>query len=267
MPTSGTNEVLRKVGYWAKRHPAITILLIVLVYAIWHSSRQPDEQSQEPPAKTQTKPNVSDAASVAPKATGDVNGAGETKNTEPPDIVPSPQAKDFAFNMTRTFQQDGLDIEVRAEIDNSLVLTSDLFEDEGVREEYVDALWKGRKKLCGMKIWYVKVGYSKGMFSSDVMKELSLGCPAEKAAHIQEMAPEREKAAATLSGDGLQVSVKGTTLLMDSDLFYRPSNCEQFVQKVANGALEKKKMCYLAVDRVQLTYHGKVVKTVPVICK
>jgi hypothetical protein len=271
MPTSGTNETLRKVGSWMRRHPVETILLTVILslYAVWRSPHHHNEQSQESPAKTQTKPNVSNAASVTPKAADGVNG------TE--DMLTA--ANKFALNLENNYKSNGLDVKVRAGIDNSFVLTpylaltSYLFEDAEVREAYAAALLKERKNLCGVGIWYVRVGYSNAMSPSGVTKDFSLGCPAEGVAYIQKMAPEREKAALELSTDGVQGSVKDRTLLFESNFFSKPMYCEPFVRGIVsaygygNSALGKKKLCYIAVDRVQLTYHGKVMKTVPIVCK
>jgi hypothetical protein len=96
--------------------------------------------------------------------------------------VTSP-AERLASAMEQDFRNNGYDVDVRVSSpDKAIELTSDLFKDPEWRELEVSKLLEDRKVLCGLGIRYAKVGYSKGTFSSDVMKTISLKCPAEKTA-------------------------------------------------------------------------------------
>src|SRR5437867_6349874 len=182
------------LGYWIGRHPIWTILLLILFLgyvgtSVLREHREPAQQS--PDGKTQPAQGGVSNVDTSPKA----QKAREVESQLSP-------ADRFALNLERKFKENGYDIDASVGIDKSLVLTSDIFKDASARETEASELWKDRNTLCGLDIWYVKVGYSKGIFSSDVMKTLSLGCPAEKAARPQEMSAEREKAATTLSVEG-----------------------------------------------------------------
>src|ERR1700680_3438532 len=105
-------------------------------------------------------------------------------------------ADKFALSLQRTYQQQGYDIDVAYdESKHQLTLKSDLLTDATLREALVRALHGERQTLCGIGIWYLKVGYSKGWFSSDVMKSASMGCPAARAARIQATQTAREELA------------------------------------------------------------------------
>ncbi len=185
---------------------------------------------------------------------------------KPPEAQLTPADK-FALSLQRTFKNNGYDIDARVGIDKSLIVTSDLFKDASSRETEANELWKDRNTLCGIDIWHVEVGYSKGVFSGDVTKNVSLGCPAEKAALIKEMAPERQKAAVALSVNGIHATVNGVILVLESDFFSDPQMRSQFVQKVIALPDIMQKNCGLEFSEVQLTYKGKVKRTVPVVCK
>jgi hypothetical protein len=176
-------------------------------------------------------------------------------------------ADKFAMDLQRTFKNNGYDIDARIDIDKSLVVTSDIFKDASAREAEVDELGKERVTLCSLDIWYVKVGYSNGLLSSDVSKNISLGCPEEKALHEREMAPERAKAAAQISIEGVHASVAGTTLLIESDFFSESSFRSQFMQKVLGNPEVEKANCRLGFTLVKLTYKSRVVKSIPIRCE
>jgi hypothetical protein len=217
-------------------------------------------------------PNDSEALSLNAqsiarlKAIRDQSGSSHDSASSDSEQSMTPADK-FALNLVRTFRNNGYDIDARIDIDKSLVLTSDFFQDASTRETEVAELWKERTTLCSMDIWYVKVGYSKGMFSGDVRKSISLGCLAEKTAYAAEMAPEREKAAASLSVDGVRASVTGTTLSFESDYFSEATFRSQFVQRLEDNPDVRQANCRLAFAQIQLTYKGKVVRTVPVRCE
>lgn len=256
-PSQKKRSLASSVGYWIGRHPVWTILLLILFLgyigaSVVNEQREPKQPANATAQAAQSGTNSRDATQ---QAGGTPGGA----------LQLSPADK-FALNLEHTFKNNGYDIDARVDIDKSLVLTSDIFKDAAARETEASELWKERSTLCGLDIWYVKVGYSKGIFSSDVTKTLSLGCPAEKAARAQEMASEREKAAASLSAEGVHASVKGTTMIFESDFFSEPAFRSQFVDKLVHSPDVMQKWCYLAVSQVQLTYKGKVVRTVPIEC-
>lgn len=253
-PSDNKRSPASAVGHWMGQHPVWTILLLIVFLGYLGVSIL--NEHPEPARRTA-------------QATDARSNSGETsqQSKRMPDFESelSPADK-FALNLESTFRNNGYDIDVSVDIDKSLVLISDIFKDAPARENEASELWNERSTLCGLDIWYVKVGYSKGMFSSDVAKTLSLGCPAEKVARVQEMAPEREKAAASLSEDGVRATAKGTTMIFDSDFFSQHAFRSQFVDKMVTPPDVMQRWCYLAVSEVQLTYKGKVVRTVPVEC-
>lgn len=177
-------------------------------------------------------------------------------------------AEKFAWNLQHTFKSQGYDIDVVAlKGDRILRLTSDLFKDAATREDQAWDLWKSRKALCGFDIWYVEVGYSKGMFSSDVTKRMSLGCPAAKAARIQETKAEREKYARSLDTAEIHSSVSGTTLVFESGAFADPKNRSAFVQMMLGDPAVVQNLCQREFSRLQLNNKKQIVKTAPVVCK
>lgn len=175
-------------------------------------------------------------------------------------------ADKFALNLQRNYQQNGYDIDVTYyKSENELRLKSDMFQDAGVRESLVGALYKDRQTLCGLGIWYLKVGYGKGLFSSDVMKSASLGCPAAKAARIEETKTAREELATGLNSPDLGVRVRadGTTLVCESAFFDDPSNRSKFAGMLLS---DKQKLCDREFAQIQLK-GNKQTRTVPISCK
>jgi hypothetical protein len=237
------------MGYWIGRHPVWTTLLLLLFLGYIGVSVLNEHREPAQP-------------------TGGSNG-GETgqQAKEMPEVASelSPADK-FALNLENTFKNSGYDIDARVDIHKALVLTSDIFKDASARETEAAELWNERSTLCRLNIWYVKVGYTKGMFSSDVVKSLSLGCPAEKEARALEMASEREKTAASLNSEGIRASVKGTTMVFESDFFSEPTFRSQFADRLVHSPDVMQKWCYLSVSQVQLTYKEKIVRTVQIAC-
>ena len=155
----------------------------------------------------------------------------------------------------------------------NLILTSDSFQNSATRDSATEALVKDPKTLCNLGIWYIKAGYSKGLFSSDVMKTVSLGCAAEKAARIEETKPLREEIAqATNDPDGggrVHARIEGTTLVIESGYFFDdPQNGMTFAKAMVQKILgNSQKLCRAAISQLQMKGSKKVVKTVPVTCK
>ena len=153
-------------GYWIGRHPIWTLLLLILFSgyigtSVLHEHREPTQQAD---AKAQPAQGVASSA--------DTDQKGKAKQRE---IRQLSAADKSALNLERTFKNNGYDIDARVDIDKSLVFTSTFSKKPPLRETEASELWKERSTLCGLDIWYVKVGYSKGMFSSDVTKTLSIG--------------------------------------------------------------------------------------------
>lgn len=176
-------------------------------------------------------------------------------------------AETFAMQLDRYYKQNGYDIDASVDADKALVLRSDRFKDDSAREAEAADFWNERAKLCKLEIWYLKVGYSKGVLSGDVMKTVSLGCVAQKAAYAKEMAPEREKAAAALSTDDMHASVSGTTLIFDSDRFADPNYGLRFMQMMQADQLANEANCKLAFTEIRLSYMGKLVRKMPLKCE
>ena len=244
-----------RLGFWIGRHPILSLtgFIILMGTTAVFDHQGTDQQSGKTQQNEQAAPS-------------NVNTNPETRqdaSTPDPELSAADQ---FALNLERRFKENGYDIDARVGIDKSLVVTSDIFKDASAREMEASELWKERDTLCGLEIWYIKVGYSKGIFSSDVTKNLSLGCPAGKAARAQEMASEREKTAESLNGDGIRAGVNGTAMTFDSDFFSEATFRSQFVDRMVHSPEMMQKWCYLAVDKIQLTYSGKVVRTVPIKC-
>jgi zinc-ribbon domain len=256
-PSEKKRSPASAVGYWIGRRPVWTILLLLLF--LGYIGAPILSEHREPAQPT--------GATAQPAHAGSNGGETGQQAKEVPEVESglSPADK-FALNLENTFKNSGYDIDARVDIDKALVLTSDIFKDASARETEAAELWKERSTLCGLNIWYVKVGYAKGMFSSDVVKTLSLGCLAEKAARAQEMASEREKTAASLNSEGIRASVKGTTMVFESDFFSEPTFRSQFVDRLVHSPDVMQKWCYLSVSQVQLTYKGKVVRTAPIAC-
>jgi hypothetical protein len=182
-------------------------------------------------------------------------------------------ADEFALNLQRTFEQDGYDVTVRANHQHELILTSDSFQDPSARNSATGALTKDPKTLCNLGIWYIKVGYSKGMLSSDVMKTVSLGCSAAKAERIEGTRSLREEiAAAANDPDGtgrVHVHADGTTLVVYSPYFFDdPQSGATFAKAMAQKLLENSRnLCAAAITQLRMKGGKRVIRTVPVSCK
>lgn len=175
-------------------------------------------------------------------------------------------AEKFALNLQRNYKQNGYDIDVTYyKSGNELRLKSDLLQNAELRESLVSTLYKDRQTLCGLSIWYLKVGYSKGWFSSDVMKHASLGCPAAKAARIEQTKAAREELARGLNSPdvGVRVRVDGTTLVCESDFFDDPVNRSKFTQMLL---ADRQKLCDREFAQIQLK-GKKQARTVPIACR
>lgn len=181
--------------------------------------------------------------------------------------------EEYALQLQRTLQHNGYDVEVRFYKDeNTLTLKSDEFRDAGTREDLVRELTRDTKTMCGLGIWYVKVGYSKGFLSRDVMRSASVGCPAAKAARIAETAAAREEIASAVNdpdGTGhIHAHVEGTTLVIVSEHYFDdPQRRAMWIQSISEVlSRQQQKLCDAQFARVQ--FKGKnPVKTVPVHCK
>jgi hypothetical protein len=182
-------------------------------------------------------------------------------------------ADEFALNLQRNFERNGYDVSVRANHQHELILTSDSFQDPATRDSAAGALTKDPKTLCNLGIWYIKAGYSEGAFSEDVMKTVSLNCPAARAARLEETRPLREevaKAANDPDGSGrVHAHADGPTLVVESAYFFDdPQNGAAFAKAMAQKLLEEReKLCAAAISQLQMRGSRKVVKTVPVACK
>jgi hypothetical protein len=182
-------------------------------------------------------------------------------------------ADELALNLRRNFEQNGYDVSVRANHQHELLLTSDSFQDAETREAAVSGLTKDPKTLCDLGIWYIKVGYSKGMLSSDVMKTVSLGCSAAKSARIEETRPLREQIAnAANDPDGtgrVHAHAVGTILVVESPYFFDdPTNGAVFAKAMAQKLMEdSQKLCAAAISQLQMKGSKRVVKTVSVACR
>jgi|HubBroStandDraft_1064217.scaffolds.fasta_scaffold92854_2 hypothetical protein len=182
-------------------------------------------------------------------------------------------ADELALNLQRNFEQNGYDVSVRANHQHELILTSDSFQDSMTRDSAAGALTKDPKTLCNLGIWYIKVGYSKGTFSGDVMKTMSLGCPAANAARLEETKPLREeiaRAANDPDGSGrVHAHADGATLVVESSYFFDdPQNGVTFAKAMAQKLLEdSQKLCAAAIGQLQMKGSKKVIKTVPVACR
>jgi len=178
----------------------------------------------------------------------------------------------FALNLQRNFEQNGYDVSVRANYQHELILTSDSFQDPSSRYSATAALTKDPKTLCDLGIWYIKVGYSKGMLSSDIMKTVSLECPAAKAARLEETKSLREEIARSIDDPDvsghLHVHAEGTTLVVESAYFFDdPQNGAAFADAQAQTLLRNsEKLCAAAINRLQIKGSKRVIKTVPVRC-
>jgi len=230
------------------------MLLFILLVGASYLARALLQLKQKPPQDQQT-----DHATVTGQQTKPSGGLSEEHGFK---LTP---ADKFALNLRHTFDDNGYDIDVFV-IDRALTLKSELFKNASSRESLINQLLRDRKALCDLDIWFVKVGYSKGVLSSDVMKTVSLGCPEEKVARVQEMASERQKVAAELSRQGLQVTAADTTLIFESEFFSDPALRSKFVQQIVNTDDHMRKFCWLEFTKVELKYQNKVVRTIPVVC-
>jgi|SRR5271157_2396351 len=181
--------------------------------------------------------------------------------------------EDYALQLQRTYQHNGYDVEVAFyHSENTLAVRSDEFKDSGTREAIVRELTRDTKTMCGLGIWYVRVGYSKGFFSGDVMKTASVGCPAAKAAHITETAGAREEIANALNdpdGTGhIHARVDGVTLVLISEYYFdSPQRRSMGIQAISD-VLSKQHQKLCDADFANIQFKGKnPVKIVPVRCK
>ena len=137
-------------------------------------------------------------------------------------------ARALALQLQQMYRQEGLDVDVTY-YGNTLELTSDEFRDVGARDTAIGNIPQSTKhKFCDFGIWYLKVGYSKGTFSSNVARTVNLGCSQERLARIHETEGARKQWASTLSvsegAQSIRASADGTTLLFESDSFKDPAN-------------------------------------------
>jgi hypothetical protein len=109
------------------------------------------------------------------------------------------------------------------------------------------------------------------MLSGDVMKTVSLGCAAAKAARLEETKPLREELARLVESVGsghLHAHTDGATLVVESAYFFDdPQNGATFADAQAQTLLRSsEKLCAAAINRVQIKGSKRVIKTVPVRC-
>lgn len=187
---------------------------------------------------------------------------------------PMSAADKFAQNLQRSFKNQGYDIDVIAfKSDKTLRLTSDLFKNAETREDQARDLWRNRKALCAMDIWFVEVGYHKGTFSDDVAKKMSLGCPAQKAAHLQGTKPGRESFVSDLNSGfasnslSVHASAVGSTLLLEGDLFSDLAVTSLFVKRMLSDSETMRKLCLIDFARIEVKNKKRVMKVAPIVCK
>jgi len=177
-------------------------------------------------------------------------------------------ADKYAMNLEQTFKSRGYDVDAVV-LDKALTLTSDMFRNAVVRESEARELYNERKALCALDIWYVRVGYSKGILSGDVMKSMSLGCPAEKASRVQQMKGEREAFAESLDKDTrpkIRVRAVGTTLVFEGLAFGIPAYRSFFYRNVLSAPGSHENYCRLGIDSLQLKSKS-VTKSYRVVCR
>jgi hypothetical protein len=174
-------------------------------------------------------------------------------------------AEQTALLFQRNFQSNGLDIDVTINQQHTLKFTSDMFKDTEAREFEVNELKKSRPEFCRVGIWYVAVGYSKGLLSSDIMKTVSLGCAAEKEARINETQAARDQLAAQLNDDrdGLHVHADRTLLVCESESFDASASRSRFQQMILRYQHD---LCESGFRQIQLK-GKKQSRTVPLVCK
>jgi len=140
------------------------------------------------------------------------------------------------------------------------------------REATVRELTRDAKTMCGLGIWYVKVGYSKGFLSSDVVKSASVGCSDAKAALIADTAGARQEIAEAVNdpdGSGfLHARVDGTTLVVTSEHFFdNPQTRSYALPGLAQSLLkDQQKLCKAQFTRIQFR-DTQFVKNVPLQCR
>ena len=111
------------------------------------------------------------------------------------------------------------------------------------------------------------------MLSSDVMKTVSLGCSAAKAARIEETKSLREEIASAANdpdGSGrVHAHAVGTTLVVESPYFFDdPTNGAAFAKAMAQKLMEdSQKLCSAAISQLQTKGSKRVIRTTPVICR
>ena len=254
---SGAEKVGNVLGMSFRRFlklPKWAILITVLILAAL--VEREILKSKDVPSR----PDADNKEAIEPIRTNIPERSAERKAFE---LTP---ADKFALQLQHTFEANGYDITIFV-IDRALTAKSDLFKNAYSRESEANELAHDPKALCDLDIWYVKVGYSKGMFSGDIMKTINVGCPAEKIARIQEMAPEREKAASDLSVEGMHATTMNTTLIFESDFFSDPALRSKFIRSVVKNGDHMRRLCNLEFTKVELRFQGRTVQTVSLSCK
>jgi hypothetical protein len=198
----------------------------------------------------------------------------ENSSSQPSPSAPtqrqSAPAEKYALGLQQAYEAEGFDVEVLyLDDEKTLTLRSDEFKDATAREAVASKLEANRKQLCSIDVWYVKVGYSKGALSRDVMKSLDLGCPAEKAARVEENRDARVKYAQNLNVDpSIQVSASGTLLVAESDEFFsKQAYRTAFARSLLSDPTVVRNLCDLGFSQIRLRSKGQTVKTVTVPCK
>jgi len=181
-------------------------------------------------------------------------------------------ARALALQLQQMYHEEGLDVDV-SYYGNTLELTSDEFRDVGARDTAIGNIPQStRHKFCDFGLWYLKVGYSKGTFSSNVARTVNLGCSQERIARIRETEDARKQWASTLSvsegSQSIRASADGTTLVFESDSFKDPANMRMFADSFGlAGSGERENLCRLNFTQVRLKTAAKVVRVIPIHCR
>jgi hypothetical protein len=171
-------------------------------------------------------------------------------------------AAEFASNLQRKFSRGGYDIEVTTDRSHSLTLTSDEFKESDLRSSISAELVRDKKTICGMGIWYVYVGYNKGLVSGDVMKGTSVGCRAAKAAEAEATKIRQsvfvDEINAKLSG--IKFNFVGDTFVCESEYFDDHQRGYQYARNIVLQMVGlSDKLCGLGAKKIMIK--GKIIKT------
>lgn len=173
------------------------LLAAALMTLLSGCASRPDGSTAPKPETSSTlaSPEAQKAKAVADPSKEDGVKASEDKIQN----AQSEEQVNLAVEIQQVVKNEGLDIDVSvSSAEHQLIFTANYFQDLDQREMFLrqmaSQLRVGTKgSTCALGIWYLRADYSKGLFSSNVGRTVSLGCPQEKQAREKYYTAKRQE--------------------------------------------------------------------------